>query len=142
MQETEETYLHKTTRYVTMTLAVISILQGLLAIIGLVAVNSMRNEIVAKLSEADFQKMILNSGLNTVAFLAIGGWLLLTFFKLKKDEKIIGIVYLVYIAYILFSVVMMFVKQTAQVGNLVIPFALIVFAALSFFSVRKMKKEG
>ncbi|EUJ32847.1 hypothetical protein MFLO_06149 [Listeria floridensis FSL S10-1187] len=136
----KETYL-KQAKTTTIIVALISLLQALLAITGFVTVLLSINEReTLKLTEKMIRSALLNTSINVIFFVLFTVLFLLAYRRLKKQLSVKLFVYYLYIAFMVFSVVLSGVNGGFSLSGLLIPLMLILLTIAGIFSVKKWEQ--
>nr|WP_115752487.1 hypothetical protein [Listeria kieliensis] len=134
----QEMYL-KQAKTVSLIIALLSLLQALLAVIGFVSVLLTLSTV--KVSQAVIRGALMNTSINIICFLLFTVLFFVVYARLRKGVTTSIIIQILYIAYMIFSVILSIVKGGFSLQGILVPLMLIVLGIASAYSVKKVERH-
>ncbi|WP_255377901.1 MULTISPECIES: hypothetical protein [unclassified Listeria] len=136
-----EIYL-KQAKTTTIIIALVSILQAILAIVGLVTVVLViPNQEELKLTQAVIRTALVNTSINVIFFVLFSVLFLLAYRRLRKGLLVRVRLYMFYIVFMILSIILGMVNGGFNLSSLLIPGMLILLSVIAISSLRKGMSE-
>ncbi|WP_246215525.1 hypothetical protein [Listeria valentina] len=129
----------KQAKTVSLIIALLSLLQALLAVIGFVSVQLTLSTV--KVSQAVIRGALINTSINIICFLLFTILFFIVYTRLRKGVTTSIIVQILYIAYMIFSVILSIAKGGFSLQGILIPLMLIVLGIASAYFVKKVERH-
>ncbi|WP_162859579.1 hypothetical protein [Listeria goaensis] len=128
-----EIYL-KQAKTTTIIIALVSILQAILAIVGLVTVVLViPNQEELKLTQAVIRTALVNTSINVIFFVLFSVLFLLAYRRLRKGLLVRVRLYMFYIVFMILSIILGMVNGGFNLSSLLIPGMLILLSVIAIF---------
>ncbi len=136
-----EMYL-KQAKTTTIIIALVSILQAILAIVGLITVVLViPNQETLKLTQSVIRTALFNTSINVVFFVLFSVLFLLAFRRLRKGLDVHVRLYIFYIVFMIVSIGLGMINGGFNLSSLLIPGMLILLSVIAISSLRKGESE-
>lgn len=134
----QEMYL-KQAKTISLIIALLSLLQALLAIIGFVSV--LLTLPAMKVSQTIIREALINTSINIICFLLFTVLFFVVYRRLRKGVTTSIIVQFLYIAYMIFSVILGIVNGGFSLQGVLVPLMLIILGIASAYSIKKVERH-
>ncbi|KMT60765.1 hypothetical protein X560_0456 [Listeria fleischmannii 1991] len=128
----------KQAKSITLIIAFVSLLQALLAVIGVITVAlTIPDQDKLNLTDAIIRRALLNTSINAIFFVIFTILFFVAFKRLKNGLQVGALVYVSYIIFMVVSILFGIIGSGFNLGSLLISLMLILLTGIALYSVKK-----
>ncbi|MBC1397474.1 hypothetical protein HB826_01105 [Listeria fleischmannii] len=128
----------KQAKSITLIIAFVSLLQALLAIIGVMTVAlTIPDQEKLNLTDTIIRRALLNTSINAIFFVIFTILFFVAFKRLKNGLQVGALIYVSYIIFMVVSILFGIIGSGFNLGSLLISLMLILLTGIALYSVKK-----
>lgn len=128
----------KQAKSITLIIAFVSLLQALLAIIGVMTVAlTIPDQEKLNLTDTIIRRALLNTSINAIFFVIFTILFFVAFKRLKNGLQVGALIYVSYIIFMVVSILLGIIGSGFNLGSLLISLMLILLTGIALYSVKK-----
>ncbi|EIA21138.1 hypothetical protein [Listeria fleischmannii] len=131
----------KQAKSITLIIAFVSLLQALLAIIGVMTVAlTIPDQEKLNLTDTIIRRALLNTSINAIFFVIFTILFFVAFKRLKNGLQVGALIYVSYIIFMVVSILFGIIGSGFNLGSLLISLMLILLTGIALYSVKKASR--